>query len=73
MSNGIQKTADIVVQRFKHGLSSDALNSLSVADFDKLAGLIRIALSEEREETSAQLEALAKKLKADIERFDLNL
>lgn len=71
--NGIQKTADQVVDRFKQELSSEALNSLSHSDFDRLTVLIRDALSRDREETSEQLEALAKKIKADIEDFDLGL
>lgn len=73
MTNSLQMIADKVVERFKHELSDKALESLSEADFDRLAGLIRIAVSEEREGISAQLEELAQKLKADIERFELNL
>ena len=73
MTNGIQKTADKVIDCFKQGLSPEALNSLSASDFEKLTVLIRNALSKDREETSAQLEELAKKLKADIEYFDFGL
>ena len=73
MTNGIQKTADKVIDSFKRELSPEALNNLSASDFDKLAVLIKNALSKDREETSAQLEELAKKLKADIEYFDLGL
>ncbi|MGR9106475.1 MAG: hypothetical protein ACU843_06035 [Gammaproteobacteria bacterium] len=73
MTNGIQNIADKVVQRFKQEISHESLSTLSTADFEQLAGLIRLALSEERERISAQLEELASKLKADIEHFDLNL
>ena len=73
MTNVIQKTADKVVDSFKQELSPEALNNLSAADFDRLTVLIRNALSKDREETSVQLEELARKLKADIEYFDLGL
>lgn len=73
MTNGIQKTADKVIDSFKQELSPEALDNLSSSDFDRLNVLIRNALSKDREETSAQLEELARKLKADIEYFDLGL
>lgn len=71
--NGIQKTADQVVDDFKQGLSAEALNSLSPSDLDRLTVLIRDALSRDREEITEQLETLARKIRADIEEFDLGL
>lgn len=71
--NGIQKTADQVVTYFKRELSTKALSSLSPSDFDRLTVLIRDALSRDREEVTDQLEGLARKIKADIEKFDLGL
>lgn len=71
--NGIQKTADQVVTYFKRELSTEALSSLSPSDFDRLTVLIRDALSRDREEVTNQLEALARKIKEDIEEFDLGL
>jgi hypothetical protein len=73
MTNSIQEIAEKVVDHFKQELSAEALNSLSAADCDRLAGLIRNAISQERENASAQLMELAQKLKADIEHLDLGL
>ena len=73
MSNSIQEAAEKVVDHFKRELSAEASNSLSAADCDRLAGLIRNAISQDREKTSAQLVELAQKLKADIEHLDLGL
>ncbi|MDV6343763.1 hypothetical protein [Nitrosomonas sp. Is37] len=71
--NGIQRTANQVIAHFKQGLSAEALSSLSPSDFDRLTVLIKDALSRDREEVADQLEALARKIKADIEEFDLSL
>jgi len=73
MSNSIQEAAEKVVDHFKRELSAEASNSLSAADCDRLAGLIRNAISQDRENASAQLVELAQKLKADIEHLDLGL
>ena len=73
MSNSIQEIAEKVVDRFNREISAEASNSLSAADCDRLAGLIRNAISQDRENTSAQLVELAQKLKADIEHLDLGL
>ncbi len=73
MSSSIQEIAEKVVDNFKRELSVEASNSLSAADCDRLAGLIRNAISQDRENTSVQLVELAQKLKADIEHLDLGL
>jgi hypothetical protein len=46
---------------------------LSAADFEKLAMLVRSAIAKDRENTAAQIETLAQRLKADIETFDISL
>ena len=73
MSNDIHQIADSVVARFKQELTPEALNCLSASDFDKLAMLVKNTIAKDREDTAAQLEALAQKLKADIEYFDISL
>jgi len=73
MSNAIHDIADNLVNRFKHELSSDALQGLSATDFEKLAMLVRSAIAKDRENTAAQIETLAQRLKADIETFDISL
>jgi hypothetical protein len=73
MTNSIQEIAEKVVDHFKQELSAEALSSLSAADWDRLAGLIRNAISQERENASAQLIELAQKMKADVEHLDLGL
>jgi hypothetical protein len=73
MSNAIHEIADNVVNRFKQELSSGALQGLSAADFEKLAMLVRSAIAKDRENTAAQIETLAQRLKADIETFDISL
>lgn len=73
MSNDIHKIADSVVDRFKQELTPEALNCLSASDFDKLGILVKNTIARDREDTAAQLEAIAQKLKADIEYFDISL
>ena len=73
MSNTIDKIADSVVDRFKQELTPEALNCLSVSDFDKLSILVKNTIAKDRENTAAQLETLAQQLKADIEYFDISL
>ncbi|MCB1984186.1 MAG: hypothetical protein H6936_12935 [Burkholderiales bacterium] len=73
MSNDIHKIADSVVDRFKQELTPEALNCLSASDFDKLSILVKNTIAKDRENTAAQLEALAQQLKTDIEYFDISL
>ncbi|MCB1936113.1 MAG: hypothetical protein KDF59_09240 [Nitrosomonas sp.] len=73
MANNIDKTAANVVERFKQELKPEALKSLSSSDFELLTKLVKGAIASEREATAAQLETLAKGLKADIEYIDLGL
>jgi hypothetical protein len=73
MSNAIHDIADNVVNRFKQELTSEALQGLSAADFEKLAILVKSAIAKDRENTAAQIETLAQRLKADIEYFDISL
>ncbi|MBX3628835.1 MAG: hypothetical protein KF908_02760 [Nitrosomonas sp.] len=73
MSNDIHKIADGAVDRFKQELSSGTLQCLSASDFEKLTILIKNTIAKDRENTAAQLEALAQRLKADIEYFDISL
>ena len=73
MSNDIHKIADSVVDRFKQELTPEALDCLSASDFDKLGILVKNTIAREREDTAAQLEAMAQKLRADIEYFDISL
>jgi len=73
MANNLDKTAANVVERFKQELKPEALKSLSNSDFEMLTKLVKGAIASEREVTAAQLEAMAKDLKADIEYIDLGL
>ncbi|MDR4518007.1 MAG: hypothetical protein MRK00_11570 [Nitrosomonas sp.] len=73
MSNDIHNIADSVVDRFKQELTPEALNCLSFSDFDKLSILVKNTIAKDRENTAAQLEALAQQLKTDIEYFDISL
>ena len=73
MNNAIHDIADNVINRFKQELSSEALQGLSSADFEKMAMLVRSAIAKDRENTATQIEALAQRLKADIETFDIGL
>ena len=73
MHNDIHHIANRMVERFKQELSSEALHCLSASDFEKLAILIKNSIAADRENTAAQLTALAQKLKADIEYFDISL
>ncbi len=73
MDNDIHNIANRVVDRFKQELSPKALQCLSASDFEKLAILVKNSIATDRENTAAQLTALAQKLKADIEYFDISL
>ncbi|MCB1948009.1 MAG: hypothetical protein H6940_10655 [Burkholderiales bacterium] len=73
MSNDIHNVTESVIERFKQELTPEALNCLSASDFDKLGMLIKNTIAKDREDTAAQLESLARQLKADIEYFDISL
>lgn len=73
MTDRHQELATRVVEAFKANLGEAARGHISAAQFEDLNLMIREALSEEREATAALLEELLRKLRADIERPELEL
>lgn len=64
---------DKVVASFKNELSDATRKVISDAELNKLAAIVREALSEELEETAEMIEGLAKKIRNSVKRPDLDL
>ena len=73
MTDRHQELATQVVEAFKAKLSEAARGHISAAQFEELNFMIREALSVEREATTALVEELLGKLRAGIERPELEL
>ena len=71
MSDGIEARASKVVDLFKQESSKTAQQSLTQSDYDRLAALVKSALSAQREETIQQLEEYIRKLRTEIQYRDL--
>jgi hypothetical protein len=73
MSDGIENRANKVVDLFKQALSAEAQKILSSKDYERLTGLVKSVLSEQRDETIEQLEEYIRKLRAEVEHRDIDL
>ncbi|QBQ54142.1 hypothetical protein [Nitrosococcus wardiae] len=73
MANRHQEVAEKVVEAFKELLSEQAREQISDRQFDELALIVREALSEELENAVEIAEDMVKRLRAQVERPELEL
>ncbi|ADE13550.1 hypothetical protein Nhal_0355 [Nitrosococcus halophilus Nc 4] len=73
MTNRHQEIAEKAVEAFKELLSEQARQQISDRQFDELALIIREALSEELENAVEIAEDMVKRLRAQVERPELEL
>ncbi|UCE88939.1 MAG: hypothetical protein JSW10_11610 [Pseudomonadota bacterium] len=73
MTDGHRALADKVVEAFRSSLSETARAALGESDYDKLAQIISEALSEELNSAAEIVDDAARRLRAAVERPELEL
>ena len=73
MSDRQTERAEKVVQRFKDLLGTERRGQIQDSEFNELVLLVRTAISEELELSADEIEALAKKIRAELDKRELEL